>query len=102
MPTRLLLIGFSIVALLTGCADDTYTLYRNNNYVDMPRIHVATFDTSEGEKYNEGNCRNVQNLLNEQLKEADSHNRFMLEEGVPRIFGARKEILKSNNLNQYA
>lgn len=83
--------------LLVACGntpDDTYTLYRNNNYVDMPRIHVATFDTTEGEKYNEGSCRNVQNLLNEQLKEEDSHNRFMLQEGVIRRFWCEKGIYK--------
>lgn len=89
--------GFILMLVLiavTGCADNTYTLYRNGNYVDMPRIHVATFDTSEGEKYNEGSCRNVQNLLNEQLKEEDSHNRFMLEEGVIRRFWCEKGKFK--------
>ena len=55
---------------------------------------MATFDTTEGEKYNEGSCRNVQNLLNEQLKEEDSHNRFMLQEGVIRRFWCEKGIYK--------
>jgi hypothetical protein len=40
------------VALL-GCSDATvYTLYRNSVVIENARLHVATFDTADGERYN--------------------------------------------------
>ena len=33
-----------------------YTLYRSSAVNDSVRIHVASFDTSDGETYNRDNC----------------------------------------------
>lgn len=52
-----------ITLVLSGCfgwfamADDgqIYTLYRNSPLDAMMRIHIATFDTSDGEAYNQEN-----------------------------------------------
>ena len=43
---------------LAGCDNSTsiYTLYRNSaTSVDL-RIYVASFDSTDGEDYNRGNC----------------------------------------------
>ncbi len=45
---------------LAGCnqgAEDsgTYTLYRTSVAADL-RIHIATFDSADGEAYNQENC----------------------------------------------
>jgi hypothetical protein len=55
------MLGFCImvagVALL-GCSDATvYTLYRNSVVIENARLHVATFDTADGEPYNSENCQ---------------------------------------------
>lgn len=36
--------------------DSTYTLYRNSVLDASMRIHVASFDTAEGNDYNSENC----------------------------------------------
>jgi hypothetical protein len=41
----------------------TYTLYRSSVMADMPRIHVATFDAQDGEKYNRENCQIAADLF---------------------------------------
>lgn len=58
---RLLLGVLAAILTLTGCSvaeGDLYTLYRNSVTMggeDM-RLHVATFDSSDGERYNRENC----------------------------------------------
>jgi hypothetical protein len=46
--------------VLLGCsnASDTivYTLYRNSVVMEGARFHVATFDSTESERYNNDNC----------------------------------------------
>jgi hypothetical protein len=55
MKGRLLLFG---AFALSGCTDnDTYTLYRNSPSFSDMRIHVASFDTGDGENYNRENCQ---------------------------------------------
>ena len=43
---------------LLGCfgKSDSFTLYRNSPTDRTTRIHIATFDAKDGEKYNAGNC----------------------------------------------
>lgn len=47
----------ALTAALAGCqsADETFTLYRGSVTGPM-KIHVATFDTSNGAVYNQENC----------------------------------------------
>lgn len=53
--------------LVGGCteAGGTYTLYRNS-IIAGSRVHVATFDTSEGEAYNAENCQSAARLFQAQ------------------------------------
>lgn len=46
---------FSVVAC-SPSGDSTYTLYRNSVLDSSTRIHVASFDTAEGNDYNSENC----------------------------------------------
>ena len=47
---------------LSGCADTyAYTLYRSSPGDQNMRIHIATFDASEGLNVSEGNDYNSQN-----------------------------------------
>lgn len=43
-----------------------FTLYRNSVTDENMRIHVATFDASENEEYNRGNCEQAQLLFQNQ------------------------------------
>jgi hypothetical protein len=43
-----------------------FTLYRNSMTNENMRIHVATFDASENEDYNHGNCEQAQLLFQNQ------------------------------------
>lgn len=49
-------------------ADDgqTFTLYRNSVTDETMRIHVATFNATDGEAYNRGNCEQAQLLFKAQ------------------------------------
>jgi hypothetical protein len=43
---------------LSQCSDSSsYTLYREGVGLPDMRIHVATFDSTDGEDYNKENCR---------------------------------------------
>ena len=59
-------ICFVVVLFLAGCSDsdnDTYTLYRNSELAGFPRMHVSTFDSMEGEKFNRVNCQIAADLF---------------------------------------
>ena len=52
----------------SGASDSqTFSLYRNSVIDENMRIHVATFDASDGEAYNRGNCEQAQALFQAQL-----------------------------------
>jgi hypothetical protein len=52
---RVFVIALSV--LLTACSDsESYTLYRDSLMIQNARIHVATFDSADGEKVNQENC----------------------------------------------
>ncbi|WP_323781574.1 hypothetical protein [Leisingera sp.] len=50
----LVLSAFSSAAM---AADGVFTLYRSSVVDPQMRIHVATFDTTEGGEYNAENCQ---------------------------------------------
>jgi hypothetical protein len=54
------------VFLLACSQSDTYTLYRNSVTDENMRIHVASFNSSDGENYNQGNCKIAQELFQKQ------------------------------------
>lgn len=51
---KFIIICLSLMCI--SCSDDVYTLYRNSPVDENERIHVATFDSNNGEKYNRENC----------------------------------------------
>lgn len=56
----IIVIGMMIVA----CSEDrVYTLYRDSDIIENARIHVATFDADEKERYNKVNCKSVCELF---------------------------------------
>lgn len=63
--TRIALIG--LLMALAGCndPDSTYTLYRSS-VLGQERIHVGSFDTKDGNDYNQSNCRLASNLFQQQ------------------------------------
>ena len=63
-----ILILFSTL-LIFGCnqsESDIYTLYRSSVTKEGMRIHVGTFDSSNGESYNRENCEISQELFQKQ------------------------------------
>jgi hypothetical protein len=57
---------FSLLFLTACNQSDTYTLYRNSVLDETMRLHVATFDSKDGEKYNQGNCYIAKELFQKQ------------------------------------
>jgi hypothetical protein len=53
--------------VLAGCGDrrGSYTLYRDSVAAPM-RIHVASFDSADGDEYNRENCELAAKLFNAQ------------------------------------
>ena len=52
--------------LLSCSQSDTYTLYRNSVLDEFARYHIATFDSKDGEKYNQENCDIAKDLFQKQ------------------------------------
>ncbi len=68
--------------LLTACnQSDTYTLYRNSVLDETMRLHVATFDSKDGDKYNQENCDIAKDL-------------FQRQDGVITKFWCEKGVFK--------
>ncbi|MBB4290620.1 hypothetical protein GGE16_002660 [Rhizobium leguminosarum] len=59
MTPKLRLTLFMPLVLLASCDDDSrqYTLYRNSALDANMRLHVASFDSADGESYNSENCQ---------------------------------------------
>ena len=65
MNHRILLVTAGIA--LSACdGGSTYVLYRNSVTDETMRLHVATFDASDGEAYNRGNCDQAKELFQAQ------------------------------------
>jgi hypothetical protein len=75
------LLPLTFAALLVGCdsGGDTFTLYRNSVTDENMRIHVASFNASDGESYNRGNCEQAQLLFQAQ---PGVKTKFWCEKGV--------------------
>lgn len=56
----------------------TFTLYRDSLLDRSARLHIASFDTAEGESYNRENCNLVAVLMQEQ---PGVRTRFWCEKG---------------------
>jgi hypothetical protein len=58
----------ALVVVLTSCGTDdvTYTLYRSSPVDPNMRLHIASFDASQKEEYNSGNCDIAANLFRAQ------------------------------------
>lgn len=55
----------ALALALAGCNESPYTLYRGSVTGPM-RIHVATFDSADGEEYNRENCQIAVDLFQRQ------------------------------------
>jgi hypothetical protein len=65
--------------VLLGCSDAAvYTLYRNSVAMEGARLHVATFDATDGEEYNSENCQAARDLFQRQ---PGVRTRFWCEKG---------------------
>lgn len=64
------LAAIALVAVsIVSCSEaDVYTLYRSGvgSEAEHLRIHVATFDTGNGERYNSENCGIARDLFQSQ------------------------------------
>jgi hypothetical protein len=56
----------SVAAASSTPDEQVFTLYRNSVTDANMRIHVATFDASDGREYNRGNCDQAQELFQHQ------------------------------------
>ena len=56
-----------ISLFLQACSESSsYTLYRNSIADEFERIHIASFNAKEGEKYNQENCDIAKDLFQKQ------------------------------------
>ena len=60
--------AFFVFVAMFGCTNESevFTLYRASPIDRLMRIHVATFDTVDGPKYNQENCNVAQVLFEAQ------------------------------------
>lgn len=58
-------IGIGFVGCSGSPDDHVFTLYRTSPSTqgDSLRLHVATFDSADGERYNNGNCEVARGLF---------------------------------------
>jgi hypothetical protein len=69
-----------ISLFLQACSQsDSYTLYRNSIADEFERIHVASFNAKEDEKYNQENCDIAKDLFQ---KQDGVKTKFWCEKGV--------------------
>ena len=66
------LLFLASLLVCSGCSallvpeENIYTLYRNSVINPSMRIHIATFDSKDGEKYNRENCELARSLFQAQ------------------------------------
>lgn len=69
-----------VIVFLMGCSQsESYTLYRNSIADEFERIHVASFNAKEDEKYNQENCDIAKDLFQ---KQDGVKTKFWCEKGV--------------------
>lgn len=60
-------ITLAMLASAAGAAENaSYTLYRGSVASGVQRVHIATFDATEGEAYNRENCATAASLFKQQ------------------------------------
>jgi hypothetical protein len=73
----------ALVLVISGCSPTmdsyTHTLYRSSMTDEGMRIHVATFDSTDGDIYNQENCSQAQKLFQGQ---PGVKTRFWCEKGL--------------------
>lgn len=76
-------VALTVCIAAASCrgSDHTYTLYRSSLANDSLRIHVASFDTPDGEIYNRDNCEAARALFQ---KQPNVRTRFWCEKGAYR------------------
>ena len=67
-----------LVACSSSNNGEIFTLYRNSLTDSNMRIHVATFDSKDGETYNKGNCDQAQLYFQNQ---PEVNTKFWCEKG---------------------
>jgi hypothetical protein len=79
MVTRWRQLAALLISSVAACADNaTYTLYRGSVVGDHLRIHVASFDASDGDTYNRENCQTAADLF---AKQPGVRVRYWCEKG---------------------
>lgn len=63
---RHLILFLAILSASCSGSSDVYTLYRASPIDASMRIHVATFDSTEGSEYNRDNCDIARGLFQNQ------------------------------------
>jgi hypothetical protein len=70
--------AFALVMILAGCKENdngTYTLYRNSFVEGYPKVHTASFDSSDG-KYNRNTCDLGRELFQKNFKPEPGGNKI--------------------------
>jgi hypothetical protein len=78
-----LIVTFSIAVTLASSAfatEGTYSLYRTSLVEGVSKVHIATFDTSNGGDYNLENCQLAAELFQNQ---PGVKTKFWCEQGRP-------------------
>jgi hypothetical protein len=78
-PRNLLPLVFTVLCVACDSDGGTFTLYRNSVTDENMRIHVASFNASDGESYNRENCDQAQLLFQSQ---SGVKTKFWCEKGV--------------------
>ena len=73
------LIIIYLLFLMSCSQSESYTLYRNSIADEFERIHVASINAKEDEKYNQENCDIAKDLFQ---KQDGVKTKFWCEKGV--------------------
>ena len=61
--------------------DSVFTLYRNNHLNPFIRVHIATFDSTNGERFNSFNCQKAMSYFQKAAIERTSKAKIWCEKG---------------------
>lgn len=70
--------ALTLCSMLVACGESDYTLYRNSITDANMRLHVATFNSADGDAYNTENCKLAAELFQGQ---PEVKTRFWCEKG---------------------
>lgn len=67
---KFVLLSFAFFILGSCCKhandDESYTLYRTSVFEGVGRMHIATFNSKDGDSYNDENCNLAAKLFQNQ------------------------------------